>query len=74
MKKRTEINGHIDPFSPPLLNGLDEVVKKYGFLPMMFNSYNCCEIKEKSHTLTAQCNRWDVSSACILFERVKIND
>ena len=47
----------------------EEFYKKHGYVPEMFNPYNCAEIKEKSPTLTAEGTRISVSSSVLIKEQ-----
>ena len=38
--------------SETVINGIDKIAKKLGYVPQMFNAYNAQEIKDKSPTLT----------------------
>lgn len=44
----------VDTYSPYVNKKYDEFVEKNGFVPEMFNPYNCSEIKDIAPTLTAQ--------------------
>lgn len=45
---------------------LNMIIEKYGYIPDMFNPYNCAEIKDKSPCLTAQGNSQTKSSSVII--------
>lgn len=53
---------------PFVVKKLDEAVKKYGYIPEIYNPYNNAEITEKHPTLTAQCGSQTSSSSvfCIV--------
>lgn len=51
-----------------VLNKYDEFINKYGYEPLMFNPYNCVEIKEKSPTLTSAGMRISTSSSVLIKE------
>ena len=43
-----------------------EFYEKYGYIPKMFNPYNCNEITDIAPTLTANCGGTSSSSSSIL--------
>lgn len=55
------------------LKKYDEFAKKHnGSIPVMFNAYNCKEIKDKSPTITASCGVSNTSSEVLMFEPVRL--
>ena len=45
---------------------------KNGYIPKLFNPYNCAEIKEIAPTLTASCNRVNASPTVLKYDGCKI--
>lgn len=45
-----------------------EFYEKHGYIPKMFNPYNCNEIKDISPTLTANCGGTSSSSSILICE------
>jgi hypothetical protein len=45
-----------------------EFYKKNGYIPAMFNPYNCSEIKDVAPTLTTPCGSLVVSSTVLILE------
>ena len=52
-----------------------EFYKKHGYIPKMFNPYNCSEITDIAPTITTQCGSMTSSSSiCIIEEIPQEND
>lgn len=51
-----------------VLKKYDEFFEKHGYIPKMFNPYNCTEITKKSPTLTSVGSRISTSSAVLIEE------
>mgnify|MGYP005972934539 FL=1 len=47
-----------------------EFYKKHGYIPKMFNSYNCSEITDIAPTLTTQCGSMTSSSSICIIEEI----
>ena len=63
-------NKGIEPICKTIENALPKLCDKYGYIPEMFNAYNCAEITDKSPTLST--GSMDTSScATSLFERTE---
>ena len=56
---------------PYVQKKLDKIIEKYGYIPDMFNPYNCAEINDKSPCLTAQGNSQTKSSSVIIHKNGK---
>ena len=52
----------------------EEFAEEKGFIPEMFNPYNKQEIREKSPTLTTQCNTQTSSSTVLLFQPIRLQE
>ena len=48
----------------------EEFYKKKGYIPKMFNPYNCSEIKDIASTLATNCGGLTVSSTVLILEEV----
>lgn len=48
----------------------EEFYNKKGYLPKMFNPYNCSEIKDIAPTLATNCGALTVSSTVLIIEEV----
>ena len=44
--------------------------KKHGYIPKMFNPYNCSEITDIAPTVTTQCGSMTSSSSIVIIEEV----
>ena len=53
---------------PFVLNKIDAIVEKYGYLPELFNPYNKAEITDKSPTLTTCCGSQTSSATTFIVE------
>lgn len=51
---------------------LDEFYNKNGYIPKLFNAYNCSEIKDKSPTQTVYCGSQTSSATCLVFENMNL--
>lgn len=58
---------------PYNIEKLEKLKIKYGYIPEMFNTYNCSEITEKAPCLTAVGNRQTTSSSVILYKDNKFS-
>lgn len=47
-----------------------EFYKKYGYIPKMFNPYNCSEITDIAPTITTQCGSMTSSSSICIIEEI----
>lgn len=57
-------------YSPYVNKKYTEFYLKYGYLPQMFNPYNCTEICDFSPTITAQGDTITKSSTVLIIESV----
>lgn len=57
-------------YSPYVNKKYEKFYKKYGYIPKMFNPYNCCEIKYIAPTLTAQCGSITTSGSVLILESI----
>lgn len=48
----------------------EEFYEKKGYVPEMFNPYNCSEIKDIAPTLATNCGALTVSSTVLIIEEV----
>ena len=46
-----------------------EFYKKHGYIPKMFNPYNCSEITDIAPTITTQCGAWRVVVLSVLLKK-----
>ena len=46
-------------------------MKKNGYIPKMFNPYNCAEISDYAPTVTTQCGSTTSSSSILIIEEVE---
>ena len=47
--------------------------KKHGYIPKMFNPYNCKEITDISPTITTQCGSMTSNSSVLIIEETEFN-
>jgi hypothetical protein len=50
-----------------------EFVDKSGYIPMVFNPYNCTEITDVAPTLTSQCGSTTSSATVLIIESEEEN-
>ena len=55
-------------YSPYVNKKFEQFYNKYGYIPKMFNPYNCSEIKEICPTLTAQGGSITTSGTVLIIE------
>ena len=52
----------------------EEFYNKKGYIPKMFNPYNCSEIKDIAPTLATDCGSLTVSSTVLIMEEKSNNE
>ena len=63
-------NRAVEPICKTIENALPKLCDKYGYIPEMFNAYNCAEITDKSPTLSTG-SMHTSSCATSIFERTE---
>lgn len=51
-----------------------EFYEKHGYIPKMFNPYNCVEVQNVAKTLTTECGSTTSSATVLIIEGVKDED
>ena len=51
-----------------VLKKYKEFYEKYGYIPLMFNPYNCTEIKDIAPCMSTQCGSTTTSAAVLIIE------
>ena len=57
-----------------IMRKYEEFVKRNGYIPKMFNPYNCIEITDVAPTITTQCGGTTSSSTVLILQDVKGDD
>ena len=53
-----------------LIKNIPSFTKKHGYIPKMFNPYNCSEITDIAPTITTQCGSMTSSSSICIIEEI----
>lgn len=54
-----------------VLNKYRKFYKEYGYIPPLFNPYNCYEIEDIAPTITSQCGSTTTTSTILIKEEVE---
>lgn len=60
-------------YSPYVNKKYTEFYNKYGYIPSIFNPYNCTELDKYSPTLTSQGDSITKSGTVLIIENMEIN-
>ena len=61
-------------YSPYVNKKYTEFYNKYGYLPIVFNPYNCTELDEYAPTLTSQGDSITKSGTVLVIESGEVNE